>query len=218
MKLGLKVLSAGSQEGKVLPITLSQFLIGRDAQCQLRPSSPAISNRHCAIIVRDGQVFVRDFDSTNGTFVNEEQLQGEVKVKHGDKLRAGPLEFEVLIVRSKAQTKSEDKQPAPKKQKVEETVPVPPDEESDAAGEDDSIADLLLSLGDDDAPSSKLDDSDVPEGSTVMDMVVPNTGEGEEGEEGQGGDKTKYEKEKAKQEGTSSAAKSLLDKYMKRPR
>ena len=41
MKLSLVVLTAGKQEGKVLPIGLQQFLIGRDPQCHLRPASAA---------------------------------------------------------------------------------------------------------------------------------------------------------------------------------
>ena len=67
MKLSLVVKAAGAQEGKVLPISLSQFVIGRDPQCHLRPASPMISKRHCAIVQRDGKVFIQDFGSTNGT-------------------------------------------------------------------------------------------------------------------------------------------------------
>src|SRR5436190_8983449 len=97
MKLSLVVLTPGKQEGKVLPIGLSQFLIGRDPQCHLRPASAAISKRHCAIIQRDGKVFVRDFDSTNGTFVNEAPVKGEVELHNGDQLKVGPLHFGVKI-------------------------------------------------------------------------------------------------------------------------
>ena len=49
MKLSLVVVSEGKLKGQSLPITLSQFLIGRDSQCHLRPNSPAISKRHCAL-------------------------------------------------------------------------------------------------------------------------------------------------------------------------
>src|SRR4051794_14148341 len=35
MKLSLEVLTPGKGEGKIIPITLSQFLIGRDPQCHL---------------------------------------------------------------------------------------------------------------------------------------------------------------------------------------
>src|SRR6266700_4837156 len=84
MKVGLEVLTAGKSEGKVIPITLSQFVIGRDPQCHLRPASALISKRHCAVIQRDGKAFIRDFGSTNGTFVNDEPVQGERELNHGD--------------------------------------------------------------------------------------------------------------------------------------
>src|SRR5215467_6865446 len=97
MKLSLVVLTAGKQEGKILPIALSQFVIGRDPQCQLRPASALISKRHCALIQREGKAFVRDFDSTNGTFVNNEQVKGEIELHNGDQLKIGPLMFTVLL-------------------------------------------------------------------------------------------------------------------------
>src|SRR5437773_4550316 len=97
MKLSLVVLTEGKSEGKVIPITLSQFLIGRDPQCQLRPASALISKRHCAVLVRNGRVYVRDFDSTNGTFVNEKPVKGEAELQDADQLKVGPLDFRVKI-------------------------------------------------------------------------------------------------------------------------
>jgi predicted component of type VI protein secretion system len=97
MKVSL-VVASGVHQGKVIPITGPQFLIGRDAQCQLRPASQAISKRHCGVLIRDGKVYVRDFGSTNGTLVNDTQIQGvEVGVTDGAKLRLGPLDFTIRI-------------------------------------------------------------------------------------------------------------------------
>lgn len=108
MKLSL-VVAQGNPAGKEIPIRLSQFLIGRDPDCHLRPASPLVSKRHCAIIQRDNQVFIRDFNSTNGTFVNKEQLKGERQLQSGDELRLGPLVFTVKItdVPSSSDTLSE---------------------------------------------------------------------------------------------------------------
>src|SRR5688572_26890531 len=96
MKVSL-VVSQGVHQGKVIPIPASEFLIGREEGCQLRPSSPAISKKHCAIINRGGKIFVKDFGSTNGTFVNDEPITGEVEVKKDDKVRVGPLEFVLKV-------------------------------------------------------------------------------------------------------------------------
>src|SRR5204863_487614 len=87
MMLSLVVLTPGKTEGKVLNLPLAQFLIGRDPQCQLRPASPSISKRHCAVIQRDGKAFIRDFDSTNGTLVNDQPVKGEQELHDGDELK-----------------------------------------------------------------------------------------------------------------------------------
>jgi predicted component of type VI protein secretion system len=96
MKLSL-VVAQGVHAGKVIPVTSTEFIIGRDPQCQLRPASPAISKQHCALTVRDGKAFVRDCGSTNGTFINNEQVAGDREVKSGDRLKVGPLEFDLRI-------------------------------------------------------------------------------------------------------------------------
>src|SRR5262245_30014868 len=110
MKLSLVVLTPGKTEGKVIPIALSQFVIGRDPQCHLRPASAVISKRHCALLVKDGKVFVRDFESTNGTFVNDQPVKGEAELKHDDRLKVGPL---VFVVRVEAATPAPVNRPTP---------------------------------------------------------------------------------------------------------
>ncbi|AWM40731.1 FHA domain protein [Gemmata obscuriglobus] len=97
MKVSL-VVASGAHEGRVIPLTGSQFLIGRDQQCNLRPASPAISKLHCAVVVRDGKVFVKDFGSTNGTLVNGQLVQSaEIVIENGASLQVGPLDFTVRI-------------------------------------------------------------------------------------------------------------------------
>jgi len=105
MKLSL-VVAQGVHTGKVIPVTAAEFIIGRDPQCQLRPASPAVSKQHCALTIRDDRVFVRDCGSTNGTFVNNEQVAAEREVKAGDRLRVGPLEFDLKIEVGTLQPKS----------------------------------------------------------------------------------------------------------------
>src|SRR5438876_2171932 len=97
MKLSLVVLTPGKMEGKTIPIAQKQFLIGREASCQLRPTSPTISNKHCAILLRDDQAFVRDLKSTNGTFLNEQKVEQEMELHDQDVLTVGPLMFGVRV-------------------------------------------------------------------------------------------------------------------------
>ncbi|MBN9118128.1 MAG: FHA domain-containing protein [Planctomycetes bacterium] len=97
MKVSL-VVTSGSHEGRSIPLTGPQFLIGRDPQCQLRPASQAISKLHCAVLIRDGKVYIKDYGSTNGTLVNDALVQdAEVAVADGDVIRVGPLDFRLKI-------------------------------------------------------------------------------------------------------------------------
>jgi predicted component of type VI protein secretion system len=56
-----------------------------------------VSKLHCAVVQRKEDVFVRDLKSTNGTFVNNDRIHGEVKVKDGDLIKVGPLVLAVKI-------------------------------------------------------------------------------------------------------------------------
>jgi predicted component of type VI protein secretion system len=198
MKLALVVMTPGKMEGKAIPIGLSQFVIGRDPQCHLRPASPVISKRHCALLTRGEQVFVRDFDSTNGTFVNDQPVKGEVELHHADVLKVGPIAFAVNL--------------EPATPPVNKPTPIPPTKQQAASDEDD-IAAMLLSLQDerDSAPTGLT--SEVPEGSTVMDMPAPTSGSTATDDPSKG--KTKPAVPAGD---TRNAAKAILEKYMRRPR
>ncbi len=199
MKLSLVVLTPGKSEGKVIPVALSQFVIGRDPQCHLRPASAVISKRHCALLVRDGKVFLRDFDSTNGTFINEQPVKGEVEVKHDDRLKVGPLVFGIRVEAT-----------AP----VNRPTPAPAGKQAGESSDDESIAAMLLSVQDDSGAESGSS-PEVPEGSTVMDLQSPLK-ETDESEKAKEKDKAKDKKQETGN--TSSAAKAILEKYMRRPR
>src|SRR6516165_12476455 len=97
MQITLIVLSEGKVKGKEIPVKAFPFIIGRDPKCQLRPASALVSKRHCAILVRDNKVFVHDFQSTNGTFVNSRQIMGNIEIRNEDQLTIGPLSFSVRL-------------------------------------------------------------------------------------------------------------------------
>ncbi len=96
MKASLLV-TQGAHKGREIPITVSPFVIGRDPQCHLRPTSSMISRRHCALVLEPGKLVLRDFGSTNGTLVNDRRIQGEQELHNEDRLRLDTLVFVVRI-------------------------------------------------------------------------------------------------------------------------
>jgi hypothetical protein len=91
------LVTAGKNKGFHVSVTGPRFLIGRAADCQLRPGSDQIAEHHCAIITAEGLAKVQDLGSPAGTFVNGQRVAERCELKTGDRLRIGPLEFEVQL-------------------------------------------------------------------------------------------------------------------------
>ncbi|MFN0056612.1 MAG: FHA domain-containing protein [Planctomycetales bacterium] len=96
LQVDLKVLE-GKQQGKLIPLNVRQFLIGREQDCHLRPNSDLVSRHHCVFTIDDFTVRLRDLGSTNGTFVNGERVQGQVVLNPGDTVVVGKLVFEIVV-------------------------------------------------------------------------------------------------------------------------
>jgi len=99
MHVRLKVVQ-GSKAGKEIKIPTPQCVIGREGResgVDLQINNDAISRKHCAIVATSNEVMVRDLKSRNGTFVNDERVNGEAVLLNGDILRIGPMPFEMMI-------------------------------------------------------------------------------------------------------------------------
>lgn len=74
-----------------------EVTIGRNKTCQLSLNNDtALSGRHCSILYKEGAVYVRDEESTNGTFVNGVPIVGEYKVEMDDILLIGSFEYRIV--------------------------------------------------------------------------------------------------------------------------
>lgn len=87
------VVLAGAKKDASVPLKKDRFVIGRSKECSLRAGSDAISRKHCELARTDEGVRVRDLGSRNGTYVNDEKIEGPTLLSHGDTLKIGPLEF-----------------------------------------------------------------------------------------------------------------------------
>ncbi|WP_437986007.1 FHA domain-containing protein [Sorangium sp. So ce117] len=73
---------------------------GRDgASCLIALSEPRVSGTHASVKLEAGQLFVRDENSNNGTYVNGQRIAAAVwtLVPPGASLRFGPVEFSVRL-------------------------------------------------------------------------------------------------------------------------
>jgi pSer/pThr/pTyr-binding forkhead associated (FHA) protein len=72
-----------------------ELTIGRAAGCGISiPDDTFVSNVHARVFERDGDVFVEDLGSTNGTLVNGAPLQAASKLRKGDRIQAGQTVLE----------------------------------------------------------------------------------------------------------------------------
>jgi predicted component of type VI protein secretion system len=160
------------------------------------------------LITRGGKVYVQDFASTNGTFLNDQAIKEEQEIKDGDCLKVGPLAFRVNV--EYAPSVSE---PTP--------VPIPKQTVASAAvGEDDEAAALLLSMQDNETatPSGEPEAEEPnPGGSTIVEPLQ-NLDTASQQSSLKAGGANREAAAKAAAADTSAAAKVILEKYIRRPR
>lgn len=221
MRLSLIVRTQGKMNGKAIPVPHLPFLIGRARDCQLRPASPMISKMHCGFVAEGKGIFLNDFKSTNGTFLNDKPVEGKTEVHDGDILRLGSLEFELRL------------QGAPA---VDEPTPLPPNRgrPRTKAGNEDDIAALLLSPDGETSSSSSAEVAQTSMHTTSLtsadtqistlppdplpEPVAASNGDQKAATNGEKKKEDKSEPEKPKYGNTSEAAENILKMYMRRNR
>ena len=70
------------------------FTIGRDKENKLHIDSTAVSRFHAILFVDDGEYFIRDMDSTNGTFLNGKKTK-KARINPGDKITVANVDVMV---------------------------------------------------------------------------------------------------------------------------
>lgn len=72
-----------------------ELTLGRHAGSTVVLDEQFVSQHHARLFRRDGEVFVEDLGSTNGTWVNGERATGQRPVRPGDQLQVGNVVLEV---------------------------------------------------------------------------------------------------------------------------
>jgi two-component system, cell cycle response regulator len=76
--------------GKRFVLDKSPTRVGRGADSHIVLEGDSVSRRHAHLERRTGAWYVVDDGSTNGTYVNEEQISREQLLNNGDRIKIGP--------------------------------------------------------------------------------------------------------------------------------
>jgi pSer/pThr/pTyr-binding forkhead associated (FHA) protein len=105
----LVVLSEGFT-GVTCELKADKTTIGRVEDNAFQISESSVSSHHCEVVKQGGDLLIKDLQSTNGTFINGEQIT-EAVLKPGQILRLGQIElrFESGVAGAAAASKKLEK-------------------------------------------------------------------------------------------------------------
>ncbi len=82
--------------GKRFVLDQNEVRIGRGSDNQIVLEGDSVSRRHAHFERRNGRWYAVDDQSTNGTYVNEEQIPTERELRTNDRIKIGPTIFKYL--------------------------------------------------------------------------------------------------------------------------
>ena len=94
---GCLVVIYGEEMGRRVRVTAEPLIIGRSPKCEVQIDQESVSRNHCRIRFEGGEFLVCDLDSTNGTYVNDDLVQGEGRIRHGDQIKVGRTILKFIV-------------------------------------------------------------------------------------------------------------------------
>jgi len=86
----------GKDIGKKFPLDRMQTTIGRGPDNQIIVDMDNVSRTHCKIYASQGGHFIEDQGSTNGTFVNDLEIETRRRMVNGDFIKIGGVIFKFI--------------------------------------------------------------------------------------------------------------------------
>lgn len=93
---GVLVVKRGPNAGTRYVLTEPMTSVGRHPDSDLLLDDVTVSRRHVELRRTTDGYTVRDVGSLNGTYLNRERIESEVRVRHGDELQVG--KFRLLFL------------------------------------------------------------------------------------------------------------------------
>ena len=83
----------GLNPGQLFPLEGGVAVLGRNPDCDIVLEVGAVSRQHARILNVEGEYYVEDLNSRNGTFVNEQRVVGRQRLREDDQVRICDLVF-----------------------------------------------------------------------------------------------------------------------------
>jgi pSer/pThr/pTyr-binding forkhead associated (FHA) protein len=107
--------------GRACELHTDRTTVGRVEDNTFQIADPSVSSHHCEVHLRGGEIFIRDLNSTNGTFINDARITESV-LKPGQILKLGQVELKLEAEGAAAMSIAA---PAPAKKVVDATMVIP---------------------------------------------------------------------------------------------
>lgn len=89
------VIVDGPERGRAVPLTGAPVTFGRGSECTVPLSDEYVSTQHARLLFHDGQWYIEDLGSTNGTYLGNERLTRSVPVGARTRIRLGKTVLEL---------------------------------------------------------------------------------------------------------------------------
>lgn len=86
----------GELNGTIFDLEDGQTIVGRNPDCTIPLEFQGISRKHFQIVVQNDVATVSDMGSSNGTFVNNQKIEGEVVLNKADMVKIGSVALKFL--------------------------------------------------------------------------------------------------------------------------
>ena len=92
---------SGMVENKEISFEMAEVSIGRDQGNSIYIDEETVSTRHALLNYRNGQWWIEDLLSTNGTYLNDEKVDTPTILISGDEVHIGNHFYEIRLMEPK---------------------------------------------------------------------------------------------------------------------
>jgi hypothetical protein len=90
----LRVIEPADTKGQTYELA-DELTVGRAGGCQITLDDTYVSQLHARLFRREGQLYVEDLGSTNGTYLNRKKVTAPIAIRKGDRLQIGKTVMEL---------------------------------------------------------------------------------------------------------------------------